>query len=551
MSPRRTPRASIREENPLMTLRSMASSFLLVLLATLGVACSTDSVSDSDTAPDALLPKPTFTADGALEQPVGYREWVYIGTPLTPNDLNPPEAAFPEFHNVYIHPDDFAHYSETGDFPDGTVIVKELVTVGSNAAVSGNGYFMGDFRGLETTIKDVTRFPDEPGNWAYFSFGHDYPLAETATAFPAAACNACHEASAADDWVFTQHYPILSAAKASGPASGGVLPKPAFNADGQLERAVGYREWVYIGTPLTPNALNPPEAPFPEFHNVYIHPDDFSHFEETGEFPDGTVIVKELVLVGATAAVSGNGYFMGEFAGLETTIKDSDRFADEPGNWAYFSYGHSYPLSETAPAFPAPACNACHEASAADDWVFTQYYPILRAARPGSDGAIATTAPAADPGGETADAAEVSGDDVIPTDAAELLTYLQDGRYNDFAAEAEAHGSVGPHPSPDLQASSTVRAFFNSAMEASIRAGNSVHPAGSGIVKEFRDADGGLSGWAVSVKTDEDSQNGQGWYWYEALGISDDATVIAAGMGVALCWGCHATGNDFVLSDYP
>ena len=59
-------------------------------------------------------------------QPTGYREWIYIGTPLTPNDLNPPEAPFPEFHNVYIHPDDFDHYRRTGLFPDGTVLIKEL-----------------------------------------------------------------------------------------------------------------------------------------------------------------------------------------------------------------------------------------------------------------------------------------------------------------------------------------------------------------------------------------------------------------------------------------
>ena len=161
-----------------------------------------------------------------------------------------------------------------------------------------------------------------------------------------------------------------------------------FNAAGELIRPEGYRQWVYVGTPLTPNDLNPPEAPFPEFHNVYIHPDDFQHYQRTGAFPDKTILVKELVTVGSKKAVSGNGYFMGEFTGLEVTIKDAERYPDEPGAWAYFSFGHSYPLSETAKAFPTAACNACHEASAADDFVFTQYYPILRAAK-GGEGARA------------------------------------------------------------------------------------------------------------------------------------------------------------------
>lgn len=152
-----------------------------------------------------------------------YRRWVYVGTPLTPNDMNEPEAAFPEFHNVYIHPDDYNYWQQNGKWQDGTILVKELVLVGKKQEVSGNGYFMGDFTGLEVTIKDKKLFPDEPGNWAYFSFGHTYPLAETAKAFPTAACNGCHAASAADDFVFTQDYPILRAAKNSKNNSTGFL----------------------------------------------------------------------------------------------------------------------------------------------------------------------------------------------------------------------------------------------------------------------------------------------------------------------------------------
>jgi hypothetical protein len=170
-------------------------------------------------------PKPTFDADGNLNRPdISYREWVYVGTPLTPNELNPPEASFPEFHNVYIHPDDFKHWKSTGTFQDGTILIKELTTVGSKQAVGGNGYFMGEFTGLEATIKDSKRFKDEPGYWAYFSFGHSYPLADKAEAFPAAACNSCHENSAKDDFVFTQYYPVLRAGKGTGAnASGGLI----------------------------------------------------------------------------------------------------------------------------------------------------------------------------------------------------------------------------------------------------------------------------------------------------------------------------------------
>lgn len=52
----------------------------------------------------ALAGEPFSIKNGELERPTGYREWVYVGTPVTPNDMNMGKAAFPEHHNVYIEP---------------------------------------------------------------------------------------------------------------------------------------------------------------------------------------------------------------------------------------------------------------------------------------------------------------------------------------------------------------------------------------------------------------------------------------------------------------
>jgi hypothetical protein len=161
--------------------------------------------------------------DGELERPTGYREWIYVGTPVTPNDLNDGKAAFPEHHNVYIDPESWAHWKSTGEFHEGTILIKELVSVGAKAAVSGNGYFQGRFIGLEATIKSKKHFPDEPGNWAYYSFSTpDYKTLTTeAKAFPTESCNGCHAGAAADDWVFTQYYPVLRVGKAANEAATG------------------------------------------------------------------------------------------------------------------------------------------------------------------------------------------------------------------------------------------------------------------------------------------------------------------------------------------
>jgi len=156
-----------------------------------------------------------FTDSGQLLLPRGYRRWIYVGAPLTPNDMNAGKAAFPEFHSVYINPEAFKEYEKTGEFPDGTVLIKELVSVGSKAATSGKGYFMGEFIGREVAVKNTNRFKDAPGNWAYFSFGHEYPLKDKVERQPVANCSACHGASAAQDYVFTQYYPVLRAAKKS------------------------------------------------------------------------------------------------------------------------------------------------------------------------------------------------------------------------------------------------------------------------------------------------------------------------------------------------
>ncbi len=329
-------------------------------------------------------------------------------------------------------------------------------------------------------------------------------------------------------------------------------PKLSFDSSGRLLRPDPelYRSWVYIGTPLTPNELNPPEASFPEFHNVYIHPGDYHHYRSYGTFRDGTVLIKELVTVGSKAAVSGNGYFMGEFTGLEATIKDSQRFPNEPGYWAYFSFGHSYPLAETAEAFPTAACNSCHDASAADDFVFTQYYPVLRAAKASrassAGGQMAAGHDSVQETAEATSAGSVSGG--IPTGRDELFEYLTSGGYKRFPArESRNHPTTGPHTKWGWP----VRVFVNQTLDASMKAGNDAHPVGSGSVKEMYNADGNLQGWAVMLKTQAESDRGKGWFWYEVTSTTDGSSPVGIGNGLPLCFGCHASGKDYVLTGYP
>lgn len=192
-----------------MSRRKMFGRWIRGTVATLGVAAAAVVL----TGAGASEPGAVFNNKGELIRPKDYREWVFVGTSVTPHDMNGGNAAFPEFHIVYMDRASYKAYQKTGVFPEGTTLVKELVSIGAKKAVSGNGYFMGDYNAVVVAVKSAKHFPNEPGNWAYFGFGDHPNLAETAAAQPTASCNACHQASANEDWVFTDYWPVLRAAK--------------------------------------------------------------------------------------------------------------------------------------------------------------------------------------------------------------------------------------------------------------------------------------------------------------------------------------------------
>ena len=159
---------------------------------------------------------------------------------------------------------------------------------------------------------------------------------------------------------------------------------PEYTDSGELRLPTNWRQWIFVGDPFTPNALNGGHANFPEFHNVYIEPGSYAIYRKTGVFPEGTIFVKELQLTtkpaenadGSQTQPSGRGYFPGDFNGADVTVKDSKRFADSDG-WGYFNFHHFEPKALTAKVQPKGECAFCHIASAKRDDVWTQFYRIL------------------------------------------------------------------------------------------------------------------------------------------------------------------------------
>ncbi len=152
-----------------------------------------------------------FDATGKLMLPEGYREWVFLGTTVTPNDMNFGSAYSPGIKNTYLDRESFAHWKKTGTFRGGAMIVQERLATEADKFMNANGYFPGKYLGLQAMVKDSERFPESV--WGFFSFGGP-PYAEAVSAVPGMSeldCAGCHT-RADDDWVFTRFYPTLTAA---------------------------------------------------------------------------------------------------------------------------------------------------------------------------------------------------------------------------------------------------------------------------------------------------------------------------------------------------
>jgi Cytochrome P460 len=150
-----------------MSRKTLATAIAFIVCATAGPAI----FAQSPTNPSALTRSrylPQYNASGDMIFPPNsiWRDWVFVGSPLTPNALNDGHANFPEYHNVYIEPGSYEIYEKTNVFPEGTIMFKELQLTkkpeenpdGSRTEPSGRGYFPGAFNGADVTVKDSKRF---------------------------------------------------------------------------------------------------------------------------------------------------------------------------------------------------------------------------------------------------------------------------------------------------------------------------------------------------------------------------------------------------------
>ena len=117
-------------------------------------------------------------------------------------------------------------------------------------------------------------------------------------------------------------------------------------------------------------------------HAVYTQPGTVEAFRETGKFPDGAILIKELFSTTTDDMTTGTVSRADNTSGWFVMIKDST--GRYPGNklwgagwgWAYFDAKDR--INTTTTDYEAD-CLGCHVPVQDQDWVYVQGYPVLRA----------------------------------------------------------------------------------------------------------------------------------------------------------------------------
>lgn len=189
----------------------MITTAKTVLLVAIALVSSADFFQEAS-APSAGL---EYAIDAQLKFPKHYREWVYLSSGFDMS-YNPSMQMGDHhmFDNVFVNPDAYKAFVETGTWPDKTMFVLEVRGAEAKGSINKKGNYQGAAMGLEVHVKDEARFP---GKWAFFGFDDD----KASKMIPTSAdCYSCHAAHAAVDTTFVQFYPtLLPIAKSKGTLS--------------------------------------------------------------------------------------------------------------------------------------------------------------------------------------------------------------------------------------------------------------------------------------------------------------------------------------------
>ena len=146
-----------------------------------------------------------------------------------------------------------------------------------------------------------------------------------------------------------------------------------YTKSGELMLPKDYRQWDFLSSSVSMSY--PEEGPggHAMFGNLFVQPAVRKQFDNTGVWPDKTILLMELRDVGTSKTdsfLNKDAQFQTDIMGYEAHVKDSSR-----GGWAFYFIRKD---AASGKAFEKTAkCFACHQDHGAVDTTFVQYYPTL------------------------------------------------------------------------------------------------------------------------------------------------------------------------------
>jgi cytochrome P460 len=159
------------------------------------------------------------------------------------------------------------------------------------------------------------------------------------------------------------------------PAQQSRSDEPQYTKDGQLVRPDNYREWIYLssGLGMTYGVVESVANPVQRFDNVFVAPQAYKAFLQTGAWPDKTMFALEVRSSATKGSINKGGHYQEGVVALEFHLKDEARFPTT--KWAFFGFDASDKTAKPRPA--NSACQTCHAKNGAVDETFVQFYPTL------------------------------------------------------------------------------------------------------------------------------------------------------------------------------
>ncbi|NOQ14648.1 MAG: cytochrome C [Methyloprofundus sp.] len=165
------------------------------------------------TTAEALSFSPYVDKSGNISLPKDFRtSMTHLGSWFVP------EGTASGFHDVYTEADSVRVYRDTGKFPDGATLIKELRSSTSADYTTGKNvsYATGDIKQWFIMIKDAQgRFANNPTwgdgwGWALIKTSNTQ---KSVTTNYRTECLGCHMPAKKTDWIYIEGYPTLSMPK--------------------------------------------------------------------------------------------------------------------------------------------------------------------------------------------------------------------------------------------------------------------------------------------------------------------------------------------------